>query len=70
MILMTFITSVIVVKFDYCPALIQYIYRIAGKFGGGKAWRIGNLEVLARKSLVNVNDLLDGAQVWRVLIGK
>ena len=25
-------------------------YHIAGKFGGGKAWRIGHLEVLARKS--------------------
>ena len=53
MILMTFITIVIVVKFDYRPALIQYIYCIVGKFGGGKAWRIGNLEVLARKSLAN-----------------
>ena len=45
-------------------------YHIAGKFGGGKAWRIGHLEVLARKSLVNVDDLLDGVWVWRVLIGK
>ena len=45
-------------------------YRIAEKFGGGKAWRIGHLEVLVRKSLVNVDDLLDGARVWRVLIGE
>ena len=35
------------------------IYRIAGKFGGGKVWRIGHLEVLARKSLANVDDLED-----------
>ena len=48
-------------------------YRIAGKFGGGKVWRIGHLEVLARKSLANVDDLLDGAlslKIWQVLIGE
>ena len=37
----------------------QFQYRIAGKFGGGKVWRIGHLEVLARKSLANVDDLED-----------
>ena len=41
--------------------LIVAYYHIAGKFGGGKVWRIGHLEVLARKSLANVDDLLDGA---------
>ena len=45
-------------------------YRIAGKFGGGKAWRIGHLEILARKSLANVDDLLDGTRVWWDLIGE
>ena len=34
-------------------------YRIAGKFGGGKVWQIGQL--LARKSLANVDDSLNGA---------
>ena len=32
-------------------------YRIAGKFGGGKVWRIGHLEVLAKESLANIEDL-------------
>ena len=36
---------------------------MAGKFGGGKVWRIGHLEVLVRKSLANVDDLLNGARV-------
>ena len=27
--------------------LLEDDYRIAGKFGGGKVWRIGYLEVLA-----------------------
>ena len=31
-------------------------YRIAGKFGGGKVWRIGHLEVLAKESLANIED--------------
>jgi len=30
-------------------------YRIAGKFGGGKVWRIGHPKVLARKILANIN---------------
>ena len=38
---------------------IPTLYRIAGKFGGRKVWRIGHLEVLARKSLANVDDLED-----------
>ena len=59
------------------------LYRIAGKFGGGNVWRIGHLEVLARKSLANVDDLLNGAcifpdllddaqslKIWRILIGE
>ena len=28
-------------------------YHIAGKFGGWNVWRIGQLEVLAKESLVN-----------------
>ena len=40
-------------------SIIIASYRIAGKFGGGKVWRIGHLEVLARKSLANVDDLED-----------
>ena len=59
------------------------LYRIAGKFGGGKVWRIGHLEVLARKSLANVVELVDGAclfpdlldntqslKIWQILIGE
>ena len=32
------------------------VYSIAGKFGGGKVWRIGHLEVLAKESLANIED--------------
>jgi len=31
-----------------------------GKFGGGKVWRIEHLKVLARKSLANIIESLDG----------
>ena len=36
--------------------LVVRRYRIAGKFGGGKVWRIGHLEVLAKESLANIED--------------
>ena len=36
--------------------IINTKYRIAGKFGGGKVWRIGHLEVLAKESLANIED--------------
>ena len=39
---------------------MQTSYRIAGEFGGGIVWRIGHLEVLARKSLANIDGSLDG----------
>ena len=64
-------TLIIHLKIAYAVSLkLVARYRIAGTFGGGKAWRIGHLEVLVRKSLANVNDLLDGMRVWWVLIGE
>ena len=37
--------------FYYCDT--KFHIDIAGKFGGGKAWRIDSLEHLAKESLVN-----------------
>ena len=37
----------------YVYIYVLYMYRIAGKFGGAKVWRIYSYKVLARNSLAN-----------------